>query len=479
MGGAFVPSILGGATMAIGITLYTFSKEINSTARPTGGTTYSCVLKEPCGILSPTVSLNLGTSASPTNSNYAYIDSFDRYYYIREWTFNKGLWYATMEVDVLASWRGTIGSTSCYILRSSNESDGKIIDTAYPAKSSSSIQDSQIKPSPWITDSIGNGCYVVGVAGQSTTYYIFTKSALDLFFAYLFSDTYAMDMTANWSSTFPQLKAQCNPLQYITSLMWFPFQVVGDNVTSIRVGWVNVPVACWAVSGSGIANGLTGWTLRKHPQAATRGDYLNNTPFSNYTLFYPPWGTIQLDPECIANSTNIIAEWDVDLRTGQGTLIVASGDSMADNTHVMSWVHSQVGVPQQVSQIVSKGYGFGNAFAPLLSAGANIVAGNYAGAAVTAAAEIGNAAAAKIPSASTIGSNGGINALRGDPAIQYEFKYIVDEDNTNIGRPLCSIRQVSTLGGYIKATNINLSIYSTAEEKEKIIGFMEGGFYYE
>jgi hypothetical protein len=466
--------------MAFTVKLYSVSKKMNSTLRPTTVLVQTdCRLKEPCSIINPVLSINFGLTANPQIYNYAYIQSFGRYYFIRNWTFSQALWNAELEVDVLASWRDYIRSTTCYIVRSSYASNGKIIDTMYPAKSESSIQDSQVTPSPWITDSIGNGCYVVGVAGQTTTYYIFTKSALDLFFNYLFSDTYAMDMTANWSSTFPQLKAQCNPLQYITSLMWFPFQIVGDDVSSIRVGWVNVPVACWAVSGSGIANGLSGWTLRKHPQAATRGDYLNNAPFSNYTLFYPPWGNITLDSECLANATNIIATWNVDLRTGQGTLIIASGTSMEGNTHILSWLHSQVGVAQQVSQIVNKGYGFGNAFAPALATSANIFAGNFAGAAATIASEIGNAAASKIPSATTLGSNGGIDSLRGTPSLQYEFKLIVDEDNGHRGRPLCEMREISTLLGYIQVSKPTILAPTTKEEQEKIIDFMEGGFFNE
>jgi hypothetical protein len=106
--------------------------------------------------------------------------------------------------------------------------------------------------------------FVVGVAGQSTTYYLFTKGGLDLFFQYLFSDEYASTLTdtgagLSWFDIFPSLKAQSNPLQYITSIMWMPFYTSGSPVDTIRVGWVDVPVAADEVVGSGLVYGQSDW----------------------------------------------------------------------------------------------------------------------------------------------------------------------------------------------------------------------------
>jgi hypothetical protein len=318
--------------------------------------------------------------------------------------------------------------------------------------------------------------FVVGVAGQKTTYYLFTYSSLDSFFSYLFSDDYAEALTAGWSTTYPQLKAQTNPLQYITSIMWIPFITTATGVTTIRVGWVDVLVdfgLVFRVDGSGLRYGESNWELRRHPQAS-RGDYLNNAPYSNYMLFYPPWGLISLDPDVMANSTTISAIWGVDLRTGQGTLAIAGGD-----LHQMSWLHSQVGVSYQVSQVVNRGFGLGNLIPSAIGTASNILSGNIAGAVTTAFSSIGNAAGAKIPSATTIGSNGGLDTLRGIPAMQYEFKLVVDDDNVHRGRPLCENRQLNTIPGYIKVANAYINIASTQQEKEAIISYMEGGFFYE
>jgi len=474
-GGGNPPFILRGDIMAFTVNLYTFSKKVNSTARPSSGATpYNCVTKEPCGILSPTIGLNLGLEVNPHQFNYAYIPEFDRYYFVREWTFQNALWYAALEVDVLASWKISIGAQNCYVLRSSENYDGAIVDTTYPTNGITTLEESTVI-SPWETDDIADGMFVVGVAGQSTTYYLFTYSGLNLFFDYIFSDLYAQDVTNDWVNIFPQLKSQLNPLQYITSVMWIPFVTTGTAVTTIRVGWADVPVAAWEVDGSGLRYGQNDFILHRHPLAATRGEYLNNAPYSRYTLFYPPWGVIQLDADIVANSdTTISAIWGVDLRTGQGTLTVAGGVG-----HITSWTHSQVGLHYQVSQVINKGYGAGNTFLPMISAAASLGTGNVVGAITTAASEIGNAVASKIPSATTIGSNGGLDSLRGIPALQYEFKDILFEDLNHRGRPLCANRDINMLTGFIMVADADISIQATKAEQDSIRSYMEGGFFYE
>jgi hypothetical protein len=454
------------------INLYQFSKKINSTKQPTtGALTYNCTLKEPCGILSPVIALNMGTSTPPSAYNYAFIPLFGRYYYVKEWTYNSGLWTGALEVDPLASWKSNIGASTCYILRSSQSYDGDILDNTYPCTGSTTISKYEAV-SPWLLGT-GSGMFVVGIAGQSTTYYLFTHSTLDAFFTILFSDGYANAVTADWATVFPQLKSQLNPLQFVTSIMWIPFSAEGTEVSSIRVGWVDVGVVAFKVDGNGTRYGSMTFTTPDHPQIS-RGAYLNNAPYSGYNVFIPPWGKIQLDPDVMANSTNIVAWWYVDLRTGAGTLRLEN-----ENGIVLSWLHSQVGVNYQVSQVVNRGFGVGDLIAPAIGIGAGAATGNVTGAITTTASAIGSFAASKIPSATTIGSNGGIDSLMGTPALQAEFKEIVSEDLDHRGRPLCQNATINTLAGYMMVSDADISIPATLEEQSSIRSYLEGGFFYE
>jgi hypothetical protein len=465
--------------MGFTVNLYTFSKKINSTARPSSAAaSYSCIIKEQSSILNPVIGLSLGLVSNPSSYNYAYIPTYNRYYFIKDWTFNNALWYATMEVDVLASWKDTIGASTCYVLRNSGVYDLNVVDTTYPTTYVTTTLDSQ-QDTFWNTDGLANGMFVVGVGGQSTTYYLFTKDALDLFFSWMFSDLYADALVGDWATIFPQVKAQCNPLQYITSIMWVPFQIFTyTQVDTIRVGWVDVPCVAFLVEGTGMVDGMHTFTIIKHPQAPTRGNYLNLNPYTNYTFFYPPWGMIRLDAEIMANNTTLNVIWNMDLRTGTGTLTLATAD-----THILSWSHTQVGVNYQVSQVVNKGFGIGNVLAPLVTAAGGLLSGNYAGAAGAAitggVGAIGDAVSSKVPSMTTIGSSGGTDALRGKATLQYEFKTIVEEDLNHRGRPLCQNKQINTLAGYIVVSDADISLPATEMEQAAVRKNMEGGFYYE
>ena len=117
--------------MAFNVTLYTFSKRKNSTSKPTGGTVFSGLMREPCGVIRPSVSFEFPAGVNPSAYNYAYIPDFDRYYFIREWTSTGRLWACSMEVDALASWADAIGEQYLYVTRSSKRKNGNKIGRAH------------------------------------------------------------------------------------------------------------------------------------------------------------------------------------------------------------------------------------------------------------------------------------------------------------------------------------------------------------
>lgn len=110
------------------VKFYTFSKRVNSTARPTGGTDYTVILKEPSSVISPRLDLIWTGTGSPTAFNYAYIGDFGRYYWVTNWEYQNRKWTASLSVDVLASWKTEIGNSAKYVLRSAADSDPNIID---------------------------------------------------------------------------------------------------------------------------------------------------------------------------------------------------------------------------------------------------------------------------------------------------------------------------------------------------------------
>lgn len=464
------------------IQFYSFAKKPNSTARPSGGTITVCQIYEPCSVSSPVIIL---AGEEPETWNYAWIPGWRRFYWVREWERKEGCWYGYLEVDVLASWRYDIGQSSQYVVRAAAKSDGMISDSIYPAKNPP-VFDYQTQPSPW---DLVNGTYVVGVGGGRTTFYAMTEAEFNTLLSYIFSDAYADEVMGGeiWTDVYPELKAQMNPLQYISSVTWFPLSVGGSPVGSVPVGWVNCPVSAKRLSASAITSETVSFTIPKHPQSGSRGGYLNNPPYSQYTLFFPPWGLIQLDSDFCSGFSTFDARAVVDCKTGFANLKIENGQIQA------CMVQTKVGVPIQLAQITAPGTGLltavrgaMNVAAGAASAVGAAMSGNIGGAASagigavdSALGMIQSAAASKIPSINSIGSSGGMGGLTGVPTLISQFYQVVNNDLANKGAPLCQVAQVSTLPGFQVIGSPHLEIDAFPGEIAAIYDFMRGGFYYE
>ena len=182
----------------------------------------------------------------PYGFTYAYIPDFNRYYFVTGWAWNPPFWEGSMTVDVLASHRSQIGTSSHYVLRTDSTTDYNpmITDTMSPASNEIDLEQFSL-PSPF-TSQINNGIYVVGlISGDSTnsvgaiTYYAMTSAQFGTFKGILFGNGNLVTMglaefdPANPGQLIPLVtdmslemtKAMYNPYQYVASCMWFPFPI--------------------------------------------------------------------------------------------------------------------------------------------------------------------------------------------------------------------------------------------------------------
>lgn len=128
--------------MAITISLYQISEdeEVFPKTIPTPVSTHTIKLKEGCSIDRPTVSFS-GGSAIMSTLNYAYIDAFGRYYWIRDrrMTVN-GICELTLESDPLQSFSAQLKNVSATITRNENEYNGYLRDDGYNALAFEGVQ---------------------------------------------------------------------------------------------------------------------------------------------------------------------------------------------------------------------------------------------------------------------------------------------------------------------------------------------------
>lgn len=481
------------------VQLYNFAKKHNSTAQPSGtGYQYDCRLKDQTSITDPVILLDLNDKVNFTNYTYAYIPEFSRFYFVSDMVADGLCWSIYLTCDVLATYKTQIGNSSMYVLRCAATYDGDLIDNYYPLNTVHQAGYTQFT-TPWIHDGSENidisndeSCFVLGVVNRtsynlaagsygSVTYYVVKPNDLKTIIGKLLSDTIT---TGNGFDTddmsLALQKSVIDPLQFIKSCIWFPLaydQITGSATqTSIYIwDWLISGVSCKILTKNppyGLFNSTL--SIHKHPWTATRGNYLNCSPYTRLRLTMPPFGMFDIDTALCCNASQLRAQVILDYITGLGTL-----DIIADNVS-MHRVKGQVGVPIQLTQVT---YDYIGSLSGAASGAIATLGGVFslnAGAVMNGISTmIGSAVNSMVPNQSSIGGNGGFSELRGQATLYYEHYYPVDDDNANAGRPLCEIRQLSTLPGYQLIMDGDVLISGTAGEQAAIKSFLEGGYYYE
>lgn len=469
--------------------LFGYSKKKNSTAQPTltSGTSFTMQLKDDTSVMNPVLLLNQATSGmpspfTPSYYTYAYIGKFSRYYFVTDWKWVNGLWELYLTEDVLASFKTAIGSTSAYVERSASAYNGDIIDGLYPAKSNATISNATVANS-WNAVAPSGGCYVVGIVNYQNanhigaiTYYALTGSELNSLLAFMFSNNIyqAGNITEIGEDLF---KSLFNPFQYIVSCLWFPAaaNTYGSTSTTIKIGYWDTGVTGVSVEAVADVRHITGY-VDQHPQAATRGNYLNYAPYTRITLFCPPFGEVPIDTVATRKGRYLYAKVIIDVITGQATLRVSFRPNTSDQTDLGCVFEktAMMGVPIQLAQVLSDYSSSISSLTSGLTSGSLVgLVGSIIGATVNSAID------SQAPKVMTNGANGSFINFALEPQLVVEYYPIADEDNTDLGRPLMSTRTISTLSGYIKCADAHFSASCYDAERDAINQFMVDGFFYE
>ena len=469
--------------MSFTVNFYNLSKKINSTKRPAGAAvSYECNLKAESSINNPEIILNRGTSSAPLY-NYAYIPEYGKYYFVNNWEwYENRLWKASLTIDTLATYKDDIGAKSLYVLRSSADFDGSIMDKHYFTKTYSERRFTGLTY-PWPT-TMGRCTVSVGVVSKSANYgslkyYVFQPSEFRQMISALLDDNLLTESGFSSDDASIQLqKAIVDPLSFIRSIVFLP-------VAYEDIGGTETTVSIWDWDLDGVTAKTLGanapWlnfnqsvTIPRHPQAESRGNYLNCEPFTNSFLEFIPFGTLQLDTTITANYPDIDIMYSIDLITGNGILKVMSGP------YNLGTLSGMVGVPLQLSQVTKD---YLKAGGDLLGGAAGIVGGSILGdfgsIAKGVSSMIEGGVTAKRPHVSNIGSQGTFLNIHYTPGVYTQFFYIADEQKSRIGRPLCKVKKISDIPGYIMVESGEIDIKASPKEMNEIKGYLEGGFFYE
>jgi len=461
-----------------------FSKRKNSTKQPTGGTSLTVTLKEGTSIEKPTFLVSGNLFA------VNYIQAFGHYYFVDDVTsIRNGLTQISCSMDVLATYKTTIGSYNAYVERAA---DSTYYDVMYPDTHVAIKNEEEVVST---TISSGNafafaGCYVLSVLNNLgsgagfTTYYIMDIGNMKLLAEYLNQD---------WGAGLTDLVAflQANFLHTadaVINCIWIPFSVLslpsGVSWETLKVGTDLVSIGGVDVKGYRITGSSSvGSTEITVTIPHVYNDFRKAAPYTTGKLYIPLYGTVDFNPLDFTSDT-IYMEFHLDYATGEAAVFLkdAAGGT---GKRVATYTYN-AGIQCPVGKVAANAQGFATSGLGLAasaalavgSSGATAVAGAF-GAVVSGINTLSNAV---VPTMSVRGSQGGRALV--DNGYDVVITLIIKHTSDPLlcicqGRPVMGYLTLGNFTGYVKCLNASIDIPGMASEKDAVNDYLNSGFYYE
>ena len=474
------------------VNFWAFTKKSNSTARPsaTPAQSLDCKLKDASGVLRPV--LEVAGITNPSALNYAQISAYGRYYYVTDWTYYRGIWEATLQVDAMASYKTAIGNESKYVLRSSYASTPSAIDTLYPALAWAPNYYYDTASFNWARD-FDYGVYILGVANRASdgigaiTYYAMGSSTIRRLVQYM------MPALSDWLDSFTGFtdvlyRSIYGPFDYIKSCRWFPISYTpSTSLEIVTFGNYMVNETGEEIYARPLDDDIRDWYVDSRTLQlpagwlSLEGKY-RAAPYAHIYLVINPWGVIELNPEDFTDSRTLKVYVYADFMSGDGILKVYKVLGSSEYFITQKTAKMSVDVNLSQTSVDARGLlaGAGAAAAGIggliASGGSSVIAsGALAGSGVTSAAI-----------ASTPSLSGSLSttfdaavAMEGTATLIYQSTYFAQESNAEFGKPLLDVRQLSAIPGYIKCADGHLDVAAYPEETAEIENYLTGGFFYE
>lgn len=441
------------------ILFYNHTKRENSTLRPTGaGDSRSVLLKEGTSIYNPTFIM------ADDVTEYNYCQWGVRYYYIRDIVVAKNQRFEVeCALDVLATFKEEIGNVSAFSLYASSGFNDGIPDDRLSTVDTASIQSSNLG---LFNAGATDGTYILQYATSAST-----KGPSGILWL---SDSDAKVVSAALNET-----------GFNDFLDNFAKQLVGayDALISCRY----VPLNWYALGTSGgtksvVLAGYATSAAGKVPSDIVTyegsisipwqfSDFRNLSPYTSLLLYLPAYGFLEINPADVIGKSSLEISATCDGITGDVFYVV---DNIARcSTNISS--------PIAIGTTGTNSFGVAGG---LVSAGANLLGGNYMGA---TADLFGAALASTQRTVGVCGSNGGLAGVfanvgtSGMTVRLYSICHNTSDNPADMaashGRPVRAVQGV--VSGYNQFVNASVQCNAPDMIKQQINAYMNGGFYYE
>lgn len=451
-----------------------FSKRINSTKQPSGGTTVDVKLKAGTSVENPVFlidGIDLDVNYCKWNNHYYYVNDII--------LGNNNIYELHCVQDLLATYKSSIGSLSAYVERSSSSYHNMFNDPMVSAKQEVIAVNNALTSVTGLTG--GSGCYVLRMAGggdRGVTSYVATDlSAFGIIFD---KDNYIG--TGEWWEDLGTMIF--DPFKYVVSLSWCPLDydlmtLYGTSTSWIDIKWYTIflDTSVIKLNSTAFMNSMSNINI----PAAYYSDFRRYNPrFTEYYIYIPGVGVQTLSPELTKDT--LLLNYTVDINTGDIFYSLVSANMGELGKAVVSTYSANLFRPLQIG---NDSVSFASIAQSVSTVGAGVMSvagGNYAGGALTiASGAVSTAENILTPMPSVMGGDGGGIGVKAEPKIR--VSQIVRGSGgiatAQLGRPCYEVKTLSSIPGFIKCGGASVNISGLASDKDTINRYLNTGFFYE
>lgn len=287
-----------------------FKKKKGSTAKPTGGTSKTCYLKEDTSMIRPTIKLS---GWGYNNITYGYIADFSRYYFIRDIRKVGPDTEIDLVSDPMASFKSDITGHFQYVERAAS---GPLLikpDPLNPPREESET----------VTTSIGSLATLMNITTVGIVeYYILTVASTKGIMVFGLDYTAMVQLYAVLfdSNVITQVENDFfNVSDCIVSMKKSPFIPVGNPGQPIYMGDHNTGITGTELNSYPIQNVMATPVALGFPSVNIGGltgkNYLDFAPYSSGFINLPFVGLVPLDLDIFGDEREIGVDYYIDQRT--------------------------------------------------------------------------------------------------------------------------------------------------------------------
>lgn len=452
-----------------------FSKRANSTKRPDDSTG---IIKDvrikgnfgfenqnqstKCSLVYPSFFLADAT-------HYSYLKAWGNYYFVDGVAYDiDGAQYINCTIDVLATWKDEILSTTAYVKYSSSNFNKRIIDQRIPRLTDVAIRHNTYDT---IFDETADNVFFITVGGENSgtayrggyNYYSFSEMGWNDLCAKLCNDDFIDDIKKIFMDVSSGLiSSRRMPIK--TS------EIPRGSVSSIDIGRASITYPAYKLTQTYIHPDPIEMTIPLY-----KDDFNEWSPYRRLKLYIPYIGTIDL-PTDLYHDDSIILDYVVDLTTG---LMEVNICAHSLNNKLMT-LSAEIGgqLPTSVNnvnllKVASNGAG----------AIGSVAMGNPIGALEQAASAVSTGLTDNITTKGIFG--GGRSEFLGTEFILYaiDWQPVFNANNANYialhGRPCYQVIPLTELTGYVETINFSIEIASTTNIRNMINSKLDSGIYIE